>query len=191
MAFLLAVSLSCFLLYGYGKKKDEKQDEIAYVGDHITILTEDLDLYIRRAKLLTVEEDPAAAALQNLAAREIFCYRAEEAGIPNEDVEFEAWLKEYRENIENTTNYGDFEDYIKGSGMTMKEYLSWAASSESFRKEYYSNLFTQKLREDYKAQSVTAPPGSEEYGKPWQIWFQEYKDKAVGAEHLRKVSPMY
>lgn len=167
-----------------GVAANSVQGEIAYVGDHITITSDDLARYTQRTLLLTGEEKASEQALRNLAVREVFCYQAKEAGITNDDEEFAAWLTEYRKDIENASNYYDFEAMIKGTGMTEEEYWDWASSSESFRKEYYSTLFSQKLREDFKSES-TLVPGSEEYQSAWHTWFEEYKDKVVADEHLK------
>ncbi len=160
---------------------------IAYTGDHIVIRADDLERYQQRGQLLTGKDDYSEEALRNLAVREVFCYLAQEAGIPNDDEAFAAWLAEYRRGIENASNYSDFEAFAKGAGMTEEEYWNWAASSESFRKEYYATLFSQKLREDYKAQCTIAP-GTEEYQKAWIDFFDQFKDEAVKNEHLKKAN---
>lgn len=160
---------------------------VVYTGDHITILADDLERYTKRAQLLTGKEDVSKQALHNLAVREIFCYRAEEAGIPNDDDQFAQWLAEYRKGIENAVNYSDFEALTQGAGMTEEEYWDWASTNESFRKEYYCTLFVKKLKEDFRA-VCELTPGGEEYQEAWNSYFDEYKNQAVEDEHLKKVT---
>lgn len=176
-----------FAQLGKIETAQSQNNSAVYTGDHITILADDLERYTKRAQLLTGKEDVSKQALHNLAVREIFCYRAEEAGIPNDDDQFAQWLAEYRKGIENAVNYSDFEALTQGAGMTEEEYWDWASTNESFRKEYYCTLFVKKLKEDFRA-VCELTPGGEEYQEAWNSYFDEYKNQAVEDEHLKKVT---
>ncbi|WP_369297034.1 hypothetical protein [uncultured Neglectibacter sp.] len=176
-----------FAQLGKIETEQSQNNSAVYTGDHITILADDLERYTKRAQLITGSEDVSEQALHNLAVREIFCYRAEEAGIPDDDDQFAQWLAEYRKGIENAVNYSDFEAFTQGAGMTEEEYWDWAGTSESFRKEYYSTLFVKKLKEDFRA-VCELTPGGEEYQEAWNSYFDEYKKQAVEDEHLKKAT---
>ncbi len=160
-------------------------DHIAYRGKHIEITQEDLDRYVKRAQLLRGEEDVFDEALRNIAVREIYCYRGLEAGIPNDDAAFEAWLKKYRSGIEDASNYEDFVAFVQGAGMTTEEYWQWAETSPSFRQEYYANLFLEQLEEKFREENHYEQ-ADENFQTKWSEYIKAYKDRAVEEEHLVK-----
>lgn len=163
-------------------------EEVAYTGDHIQIMKPDLERFIKRISLTTDDEAEAeSAALKAVAVREIFCYRAKEAGIPNDDEDFQAWLEEYRNSIESASNYEVFLSYVEGMGMTAEEYWDWAAEDFSIRNEWYSTLFTQKLQEDFAAENKLVV-NSPEFTEQWPAYFTAYKDEAYESEHLKKAA---
>lgn len=161
--------------------------EIAYMGEHITILKDDLERYTRRAELAAQEgEDVSEEALFHIAVREIYYYRGKEAGIEDDNDTFAEWLSQYRSSIERASNYSDFEAMAQGAGMTTEEYWEWAETSPSFRKEYYSTLFVAKLMEDFSKESGVSRDDPDYYEK-WTEYHQNYKKQAVEAEHLKPV----
>lgn len=160
-------------------------EDVAYVGDHITITQADYDRYLQRAQLAAPGEDVSQTALRNIAMREIYCYRGKEAGIPDDDEAFAQWLAEYRAAIESADNYSDFETFTGGADMTPEEYWHWAETSETFRKEYYASLFTAQLQEEFR-QGQGASLTSETFNDAWIAYMKEYKEQAIADEHLKK-----
>ncbi len=161
-------------------------DSAAYTGEHIEVMKADLDRFTKRVALTT--EDAAEAeeiALKAVALREIFCYRAEEAGIPNDDEKFKTWFEAYRSSIENSTNYEDFLAYVEGMDLSADEYWVWAETDPSIRHEWYSNLFVEKLEEDF-AEQCGIEKGTEAYNDKWIEYLSAYKEEAYANEHLKK-----
>lgn len=163
-------------------------DEIAYMGEHITITKADLERYTRRAALLAEEgTDVDALALKNIAVREIFCYRAEQEGLSFDTEDYLAWLKDYRSSIEAASNYDDFLLFLDGTGMTKEEYWAWAQTAPSMQKDYLATLFAGKIREDFD-QGLSSPHGTEENASAWVEYYEKYKEQAVEDEQLRPVN---
>lgn len=160
-------------------------EEIAYVGDHITVTKSDYDRYYQRAQLAAPDEDVTEEALNNIAMREIWCYLGHEAGIPDDDEAFQAWFKQYRETVESADNYKDVLAYMGGADMTPEEYWQWAQTSETFRKEWYATLYPNQLQEEFQTEQAKELASGETPHVTWNEYVREYKKNAIENEHLR------
>ena len=181
---LLAVLVTFLCVQtGTGMAQDTQTigEDVLYVGEHITVTKSDYESYLERAQLAAPDQDMTQVALDNIAMREIWCYLGQEAGIPDDDEAFAAWLKQYRETVESAENYKDVLQYFGGTGMTEEEYWQWAETSESFRKEWYATLYPAQLQEEFQAQQSAEP------NTTWNEYLRVYKEKALENEHLKKV----
>lgn len=165
---------------------DTAESTAAYVGEHIEISREELDRLAKSGALADGDEQAAREdAVRSIAVREVLCYRAEQAGLANHDEDYFQWLKEYRESIEGTSNYADFETYIKGTGLSTEEYWESLREDTAMRKEYYAELYAGQLKEDFQKENPDL--SGEELENAWSTYFSEYKDQAVEDENLKAV----
>lgn len=156
-----------------------RQQGAAYAGRHITVTKSDLDAARLRSESLLGSSSPEEELVEQLALREIFCYRAEEAKLPNDDGEFQTWLEEYRSLIENASNGEMLPQYTEKLGMTPEEYWEWLKTDEGIRREYYAGLFLEQLREEYDH--------SGNLTQTWEQYRKDYQEKALRDEQLKKI----
>lgn len=183
VAVLCGVGVYDEMLYNVGivDKRPASYENVYAVGKDIKIYTDDLQKIVNNYRINDSNFDEATAtenALNYLVRRETLYQAAVDKGYSVTDKEAQDYVDKQIEASSNASNYGDFEAFLKSTGMTLEEY--WQSQYDTLRKELVTSKYLEKLRTDFLMNIKSENPQA-----AWQEELDKMAKKLIDKQKVR------
>lgn len=186
VAVLCGVGVYVEMLYNVGivDKRPASYENVYAVGKDIKIYTDELQEIVDRDRTTNPNFDEASSkenALNYLVRRETLYQAAVDKGYSVTDKEAQDYVDKQIEAFSpssNAVNYGDFEAFLKGTGMTLEEY--WQSQYDTLRKELVTSKYLEKLRTDFLMKTKSKDPQA-----AWQEEYDKMTKKLIDKQKVR------